>query len=172
MGKKIIMILLSAVFIFTMSEQVRAAEISTNGGSVSVPVRYTVDNTAFTITIPTVIWAGTSETEFEIAAGNINLRPDEEIQVFIKEGCDEQSKIKLLRQGDTQNDSVLETSVTVNETSLSDNNYRVGRFVDKSGTTNLDGKVTLSPLNIDKDTKAGDYLATVVFEVKLGSYEK
>ena len=95
MGKKIIMILLSAVFIFTMSEQVRAAEISTNGGSVSVPVRYTVDNTAFTITIPTVIWAGTSETEFEITAGNINLRPDEEIQVFIKEGCDEQSKIKL-----------------------------------------------------------------------------
>ena len=71
MGKKIIMILLSAVFIFTMSEQVRAAEISTNGGSVSVPVRYTVDNTAFTITIPTVIWAGTSETEFEIAAGNL-----------------------------------------------------------------------------------------------------
>ena len=55
MGKKIIMILLSAVFIFTMSEQVRAAEISTNGGSVSVPVRYTVDNTAFTIKIPTVI---------------------------------------------------------------------------------------------------------------------
>ena len=30
MGKKIIMILLSAVFIFTMIEQVRAAEISTN----------------------------------------------------------------------------------------------------------------------------------------------
>ena len=45
-----------------------------------------MDNTSFTITIPTVIWAGTSETEFEIAAGNINLRPDEEIQVFIKEG--------------------------------------------------------------------------------------
>ena len=56
------------------------------------------------------------------------------------------SKIKLLRQGDTQNVSVLETSVKVNETSLSDNNYRVGRFVDKSGTVNLDGKVTLPPL--------------------------
>lgn len=44
--------------------------------------------------------------------------------------------------------------------------------MDKSGTENLDGKVTLGPLNVSKDTKAGDYQATVVFEVKLGSYEE
>lgn len=172
MGKKILMFILTAVMVFSIKETVHATEINSNGGSATVPVKYTVDNTSFLITIPTVIWADKKETQFEVSAKEINIRPDEHLQVFITEGCDSEGKLILERQGVTEgNESHLETTVLVSGRNVADNNYRVGHFKDGSSVTNLDGKITLSGLNVDENTRAGDYWTTVCFKVELSKDE-
>lgn len=169
MGKKIFTIVLATVFMFTIRQNVFAANITTNGGTAKVPVKYTANNTAFIITVPTVIQAKDVETQFEITSSEMNLRPDQQIQVYISEGCDTNGKIILNRQGaTTATAATLETTATVAGRSVASNNFRVGLFKDSStSTTNLDGKVTLSKLNVTKNTRAGDYLATICFKVEL-----
>lgn len=168
MGKKILMLILTAVMVFSLKETVHATDINTNGGSATVPVKYTVDNTSFIITVPTVIWADKTETQFEITAKEINIRPDEHLQVFITEGCNSEGKIILDRQGVAQgNEAQLETTALVGGKIVSANNFRVGHFKDSSSITNLDGKVTLSGLNVDEKTRAGDYQSTICFKVEL-----
>lgn len=171
MGKKILLLVLSAVFIFSMKVNVNATDINSNGGTASVPVKYTVNNTAFIITVPTVIWAQKEAVVFEVTASEMNLRPDEKIQVFLSEGCNSNSQIVLQRQGaSVGTESSLETIATVAGKKVSDNNFRVGLFKDSANSTeNLDGKVTLSGVNVDRNTKAGDYQTTVQFKVELSA---
>lgn len=169
MGKKIFMVLLTVVFTFSIYNKAYAAELVSNGENVSVPVTYTVENTAFIITVPTVLNPQKTKSYFEITSSKMNLRPDEYIEVFIRQGCDERGKIVLTRQNDTTGTpATIETSVSIAGGSIIKNNYRVGYFKDGSECTkNQDGKVTLGALNVTENTKAGDYLGTVTFEVEL-----
>ena len=170
MGRKIIMVLLVTVLVFSIRKTVNAANITTDGGSVSVPVTYTVDNTSFIITVPTVINADVKETSFAIGASKINLRPDQCIEVFITEGCDENGKIRLIRQGGNPaaDTDYLETTVSIKGKNIKDNAYRVGYFKDSGNSTeNLDGAVTLSGLNVTAETKAGVYKTNICFTVEL-----
>lgn len=168
MGKKILMFVLTAIMVFTLKETVHAADINTNGGTATVPVRYTVDNTAFVITVPTVIWADKSDTQFEVLAKEINIRPDEHLQVFISEGCNSEGKIVLDRQGvEPGNEAQIEVTATVGGGNIAANNFRVGHFKDSTSLTNLDGKVTLSGLTVNDNTKSGDYQSRICFKVEL-----
>lgn len=166
MGKKILLVVMILVFGFSFTESVKAGELKSDGDNLSVPVKYTVDNAAFTITVPTVIVADTQDVKFLVQASNINIRPDKKLEVFISEGCDDNGVIRLNRLGDSDN-NYLETKVTIAGKSVADNNKRVALFKDLSGTTNIDGEVTLSGLDINENTKAGDYLATIVFKVEM-----
>lgn len=165
MGRKILMTLIITVMIFALNVKVQAADISENGGKVTVPVTYSVNNTSFIISVPTVIKADTVETSFEITAKEVNLRPEEYIEVFLTEGCDENGRISLKRKG---SEDYLVTTASVGGKNISENNYRVGYFKDgESATRNLDGAVTLSGLNVTRETRSGDYSAGICFVVEL-----
>lgn len=170
MGRKILMILLIAVMVFSINKTVQAGNITTDGGSISVPVTYTVNNSAFVITVPTTINADVKETSFSIGASKVNIRPDQCIEVFITEGCDKDGKIRLTRQNVAQGveESYLETTASIKGKNVKDNSFRVGYFKDGSNSTvNLDGAVTLSPLNVNSETKAGVYRGNICFTVEL-----
>jgi hypothetical protein len=90
--------------------------------------------------------------------------------VFITEGCDKDGKIRLTRQNVAQGveESYLETTAIIKGKNVKDNSFRVGYFKDGSNSTvNLDGAVTLSPLNVNSETKAGVYRGNICFTVEL-----
>lgn len=171
MGKKIFMVLLTMLMVFSTSVGVNAAELSSDGASVNVPVKYTVDNTEFVIRIPAEISPDMIDREFSITADRMNLRPDESVIVSVTGGCDENGVVILKRQGDNSDKpSILTTSLMINGVSIADNNNIVAMFRDGDNSTeNLLGNVKMSALVIDENTKSGDYIGTVEFKVELRS---
>lgn len=169
MGKKILCVLLTILLVMTIRTTVNAETLTKDGDSVEVPVKYTVDNTEFIITIPEEITVGNEETSFCISADKMNLRPDEEVIVKIVEGCDVNGDVVLVRQQENmQNAPVLTTRFTQNGKSISENDYIVGKFIDSDDSkTNILGAVSMSPPVVDENTKAGDYIGTIQFEVEL-----
>lgn len=172
MIKKMIMGLLAAVFILVTGETVYAANISKDGGSAQVPVTYTVDNTAFVITIPAVIAPGAEGTDFEVGAASMNLRPEQYVEVSISSGCDEDGTVTLKRQNVPVGKPVatLSTVFSVGGKNIGANGYLVGRFEDGAdSTSNRLGTVSMSALSVDESTEAGDYMTTIEFKVRLKS---
>lgn len=169
MGKKIFMILLTMLMVFSTSIGVNAAELSSDGASANVPVKYTVDNTEFIIRIPAELSPDTEDVEFSITADRMNLRPDESVVVFVTGGCNDNGQVILSRQGDSSDKpATLITTLMVNGASISGNNNIVAMFRDGDNSTeNLLGNVKMSALVIDENTRAGDYIGIVEFKVEL-----
>lgn len=172
MGKKILTGLLSLLFVFIISQRVDAAEITADGGSVSVPVTYTADTTAFVITIPAVITPSDVKQSFSIGASYMNLRPEQHIEVRVSKGCAAGGTVTLRRQNvaDGKPAATLDTVLSVDGTTIDKNDFLVGYFCDGSESSkNILGDVSMSPLNVTSDTEAGDYTAALEFTVALKS---
>lgn len=172
MGKKILTGLLALFFVLTISQQVDAAEINTDGGSVSVPVTYTADTTAFVITIPAVISPSEKESSFNVGASYMNLRPEQYIEVSVSKGCKTGGVVTLERQNVAEGKpaATLDTVFSVGGETIDGNGYLVGYFKDGSESrVNILGDVTMSALNVTEDTEAGDYRTTLEFTVALKS---
>lgn len=170
MGKKFFMVLMTVAMVFGMSNSVNAAELSKNGDTASIPVKYTVNNTAFVITIPAVISPDTTVTTFEVEASYVNLRPDEHIEVSVKSGCDIDGKVTLKRQGVADGKQVAElaTYFTTSGINIAENGFIVGVFEDSaSSNSNTIGAVSMSALEVTQNTEAGDYQGLVEFEINL-----
>ncbi|MBD5157288.1 MAG: hypothetical protein HDT13_06615 [Butyrivibrio sp.] len=172
MNKKILMGILTAVFIMVMGETVYAANMNADGQTAQVPVTYTVSNTSFVITIPAVIAPGAEGTSFEIGASGMNLRPEEYIEVSVSSGCAGDGTVTLKRQNVPEGKPVatLSTVFSVGGQNIGANGFLVGRFEDGADSrVNRLGAVSMSALNVDENTEAGDYMTTVEFKVKLKS---
>lgn len=169
MIKKILTGVLALVLIMSISEAAYAANITTDGGTASVPVTYTVDNSAFEIVIPAVIRPSDKDTSFKVEAGMVNIRPDEYIEVSISSGCDSLSKVVMKRQNVPEGKpvSTLETQFCAGGKPIGSNGYIVGHFEDGSSIYNSIGDISMSAVNVDDNTESGDYLATVEFKVDL-----
>lgn len=169
MGKKILCVLLTIFLVMTLRITIKAGTLTKDGDSVEVPVKYTVDNTEYIITIPAEITVTNEETNFIVTAEKMNLRPDEEVVVKIVKGCDANGDVALVRQQeDLENAPVLTTSFTQNGKSIADNDFIVGQFVDGvDSKVNVLGAVSMSAPVIDENTKAGDYIGIIQFEVEL-----
>lgn len=172
MFKKIMVFVLGTIIFFSMSKAVYAADvtISTDGGTVEIPVKYTVDNTSFVITIPAVIAPSTTKSSFLIGAESMNLRPDQSVEVTISSGCNSESVVVLERQNVPEGKQVatLETTLSTQTGKISENGYLVGRFRDGTDSTlNILGSVSMSPLNVTENTESGDYAAGIVFKVQV-----
>lgn len=164
--------ILTAVFIMVMGETVYAANLNTDGQTAQVPVTYTVSNTSFVITIPAVIAPGAEGTSFEIGASGMNLRPEEYIEVSVSSGCAGDGTVTLKRQNVPEGKPVatLSTVFSVGGQNIGANGFLVGRFEDGADSrVNRLGAVSMSALNVDENTEAGDYMTTVEFKVKLKS---
>ena len=169
MGKKILCVLLTVLMVMTFRTTINAGTLTKDGESVEVPVKYTVNNTEYIITIPAEIIVGNEETSFVISAEKMNLRPDEEVIVKIVEGCDANGDVTLVRQqANLDNAPVLITKFTQNSKNIAENDYIVGKFVDGADSkVNILGEVSMSPPVVDENTKAGDYIGTIQFELEL-----
>ena len=169
MGKKILTVLLTILLIFSSNIVVNAANLSTDGATAQVPVKYTANTTAYIINIPSQLSPTTSHTTFEVTSSSMNLRPDEELVVSISSGCNSAGQVILQREGDkTTNPATLTTTLVVNAKNIARNNYIVGLFKDSdTSTENTMGKITMSALKVDENTKSGDYSAVVEFKVEL-----
>lgn len=164
--------ILTAVFIMVMGETVYAANMNADGQTAQVPVTYTVSNTSFVITIPAVIAPGAEGTSFEIGASGMNLRPEEYIEVSVSSGCAGDGTVTLKRQNVPEGKPVatLSTVFSVGGQNIGANGFLVGRFEDGADSrVNRLGAVSMSALNVDENTEAGDYMTTVEFKVKLKS---
>ena len=63
--------------------------------------------------------------------------------------------------------AILKTRLSVQDNNLGENKT-VAKFVDSDeSNTNLLGEVKMSGIVTDKNTEAGDYMGTLVFEVEL-----
>ena len=172
MSKKIIMILITAALLFWRAVNVDAATLSSDGESADVMVKYTVNNTAYEITIPAVICPSTSESSFSVSSEYMNLRPDEYIQVSLSSGCEAEGIVTLKRQNVPKGKPVseIDTVLSINGVTLDKLSNIVGRFEDGADSTrNLVDNVSVGKLNIDRTTEAGDYMAIVEFRVDLKS---
>lgn len=169
MGKKILCVLLTLLLVLSSRITINAATLTTDGDSVEVPVKYTVDNTEFIITIPAELTVGNEETSFEITAQKMNLRPDEEVIIKIAKGCDSSGAVSLVRQQeDISTAPILNTSLTQNGVSIASNDFIVGKFVDSDNSVeNIMGAISMSVPVVDENTRAGDYIGTLQFEVEL-----
>ena len=169
MGKKILTVLLTIYLVILASVPISAAVLTGYGESVSVPVKYSVDTTEYIISIPAEITLANTDISFEIKADKMNLRPDEEVVVKISKGCDENGMVTLIRQqSDLENAPTLQSHLTQNGTNVVENEYIVGLFKDGSNSTvNTLGVINMSAPMIDENTKAGDYLGTLQFELEL-----
>lgn len=172
MGKKIIMGILAAIFIMVTGQKVYAANMNTDGQTATVPVRYTVSNTSFVITVPAVIAPGIEGRSFEIGAASMNLRPEQFVEVSVSSGCTENGTVTLKRQNVPEGKPVatLDTVFSVGDKNIGANGYLVARFEDGADSkVNRLGAVSMSALNVKEDTEAGDYMTTVEFKVRLKS---
>ena len=169
MGKKILTVLLTILLVFSSNMVVNAANLSSDGATTQVPVKYTAETTAFTIIIPAQLSPTNKSNTFQVTSSNMNLRPDEEIVVTISSGCNSSGEVLLKREGDkTSSQATLKTILTAGGKNISQNNYVVGLFKDSdTSTKNLTGNITMSGLSVDSSTKAGDYSAVVEFKVQL-----
>lgn len=169
MGKKILTVLLTILLVFTSNIVVNAANLNTDGATTQVPVKYTANTTAFIITIPAQLSPTNKSNTFQVTSTNMNLRPDEEIVVTISSGCSSSGEVVLNRVGDkTSSPAKLTTILTAGGKNIAQNNYTVGLFKDSdTSTKNLIGNITMSGLNVDNNTKAGDYSTVVEFKVQL-----
>lgn len=169
MGKKILVVLLSILMIFSYSVSVNAATLTSDGETVKVPVKYTVNNTEFIITVPAQLMLESRDVSFTITAQEMNLRPDEIVVVSISDGCKEDGSVELVRQNDKQTrPSILYTYLTVDGENIAQNEYMVAKFMDGDNSTeNLIGEVVMSAPVLTEDTKAGDYSGTLEFLVEL-----
>lgn len=169
MGKKILTVLLTILLIFSSNIVVNAANLSTDGATTQVPVKYTANTTAFIITIPAQLSPTTKSKTFKVTSSSMNLRPDEELVVTISSGCNSSGQVILQREGDkTSNPATLTTTLTAGGTNIAQNNHVVGLFKDSDNSTdNLTGNITMSALKIDSNTKSGDYSTVVEFKVQL-----
>ncbi len=169
MGKKILTVLLTLYLVLATSVSLDAATLTADGDFVEVPVKYSVNNTEYIITIPAEITLDSTDTSFEITAEKMNLRPDEEVIVKISSGCDSNGMVTLTRQqSDRENAPTLTSTLTQNGVNIASNEYIVGKFVDgENSLTNTLGTVIMSAPKIDENTKAGDYLGNLQFEVEL-----
>lgn len=169
MCKKFFLVLLTVLMVFSTSIGVNAAELNSDGETVSVPVKYTVNNTEFIVRIPAELTPDTQDSEFMVTADRMNLRPDESVIVSITEGCDEDGQVVLTRQGDiSDHPATLTTTLTINEEAISTDNNIVGIFKDgNNSTANLLGAVKMSLPVINENTKAGDYVGTIEFKIEL-----
>lgn len=170
MIKKLLGVFLTLVAVATTVNSVNAATLTTDGGTAKVPVKYSVNTTAFEIIIPAVIMPGLEESSFSVGAALMNIRPDQCVEVSLISGCNDKGQIVLVRQNveDGKIPSTIATSLSVNGTKLGAGNMVVARFEDgKTSTVNKLGAVSMSALNITKDTEPGDYEATVEFKVSL-----
>ena len=165
MIKRILTGVLALVLIMSVSEAAYAANITT----ASVPVTYTVDNSAFEITIPAVIRPSDRATSFKVGAELVNIRPDEYIEVSISSGCDSRSMVVMKRQNVPAGKTVstLETRFSAGGNPIGSNGYIVGHFEDGSNIVNSIGDISMSAVNANDKTEAGDYLATIEFKVDL-----
>lgn len=171
MIRKILTGVLALVLIMSISEAAYGASISTDGGSAAVPVTYTVDNSSFEITVPALITPSTEEESFLIGASNMNIRPDQYVEVRVISGCDQNGTVTMERQNVPvgKQTATLETTFSVAGKNISETDYVVGHFEDGSSIVNTAGAVTMSAVTVDETTQAGDYLATVEFRVDLKS---
>ena len=169
MGKKILVVLLSILMIFSYSVSVNAATLTSDGETVKVPVKYTVNNTEFIITVPAQLMLESRDVSFTITAQEMNLRPDEIVVVSISDGCKEDGSVALVRQNDKQTrPSILYTYLTVDGENIAQNEYMVAKFMDGDNSTeNLIGEVVMSAPVVTEDAKAGDYSGTLEFLVEL-----
>lgn len=169
MGKRILTALLTILLVFSSSMVVNATTLSSDGATTQVPVKYTVNNTAFVINIPSELTPDTELKSFTITAESMNLRPDEELVVKISSGCNEYGQVILTREGDkTSNPATLYTLLVCNGMNIARGDYLVGLFRDSDDSThNIAGKVNMSALKVESDTKAGDYSAVVEFKVEI-----
>lgn len=169
MGKKVLVVLLSILMIFSYSVTVKAATLTSDGESVEVPVKYTVNNTEFLITIPAQITLDSRDISFTVTSQGMNLRPDEMVVVSISKGCNQSGAVELVRQNDRQSTpSTLYTYLTIGGKNIAQNNFEVARFIDGDNSTkNTLGAVVMSAPVINEDTKAGDYCGTLEFSVEL-----
>ena len=169
MVKRILTGVLALVLIMSISEAAYGATLTYNGGRASVPVTYTVDNSSFEIIVPAVITPSTVENSFLIGADKLNIRPDEYVEVTVVSGCDDKGTVTLQRQNVPagKETATLKTTFSTSGKSISETNYVVGHFEDGSSIVNSTGAVTMSAINVDESTQAGDYLATVEFRVDL-----
>ncbi len=172
MVKKITIAILTFIMIISSCNTINAAQITEDGGTASIPIRYSVNNTAFIITIPAIIIPDTKESSFMVSADYMNIRPDEHVEVSITKGCDIDSKVTLTRQNVTADKmaDTLDTYLSLSNQAVSENNYVVGYFKDSLvSTENILGKVYMSALEIDSNTPAGDYASVIEFTVDLRS---
>lgn len=169
MGKKVLVVLLSILMIFSYSVTVNAATLTSDGDSVQVPVKYTVDNTEFLITIPAHITLDSRDISFTVTSQGMNLRPDEMVVVSISSGCNQSGGVELVRQNDRQSTpSTLYTYLTIGGKNVAQNNFEVAKFMDGDNCTqNILGAVVMSAPVVTEDTKAGDYCGTLEFSVEL-----
>lgn len=169
MGKKVLVVLLSILMIFSYSVNVKAATLTSDGESVQVPVKYTVDNTEYLITIPAQITLDSRDISFTVTSQGMNLRPDEMVVVSISNGCNQSGGVELVRQNDRQSTpSTLYTYLTIGGKNIAQNNFEVAKFMDGDNSTqNILGAVVMSAPVITEDTKAGDYCGTLEFLVEL-----
>lgn len=171
MYKKFIIGVLAVIMMFSMSEVVWADTISVNGGTSNVPVTFTVDNTSFVITIPKEIKPKANEdSTFSIGATQMNLRPDERLDVTIASGCGAEGAVKLIRQNVPmgKEPASLTTKLSVKNQTIDKNHFLVGQFKDSANSTqNLLGNVTMSGLSVNSSTESGEYRATIEFKVEV-----
>lgn len=170
MVKKIFMGIMVLLFIFTSVVKTDAAELTKDGQTANVPVRYTVDNTEFIIAVPAVIAADPYGTQFLVRASNVNLRPDQHLEVKITKGSGKDGEVVLERQNVPFGKPVasLVTNMSISGKGIDQNGNVVGYFEDSiNSDQNITGEVRLSPLLVTDQTEAGDYEAIVEFTVTL-----
>ena len=63
--------------------------------------------------------------------------------------------------------STLETRFSAGGNPIGSNGYIVGHFEDGSNIVNSIGDISMSAVNANDKTEAGDYLATIEFKVDL-----
>ena len=74
----------------------------------------------------------------------------------------------MRQQEDISTAPILNTSLTQNGVSIASNDFIVGKFVDSDNSVeNIMGAISMSVPVVDENTRAGDYIGTLQFEVEL-----
>ena len=74
----------------------------------------------------------------------------------------------MRQQEDISTAPILNTNLTQNGVSIASNDFIVGKFVDSDNSVeNIMGAISMSVPVVDENTRAGDYIGTLQFEVEL-----
>lgn len=138
------------------------AEADTGTKEASMPITYD-KTTEYELKIPATLEVDSiSEKTKEIGVASLNTRPDEKVQIKIKQGVDNTGKVTLTRTGGS---SVVTTETTVSLTSNGSGigaNEIIAEFQDRSTTATKGGTLYFSA--ISADALAGEYKGEIVFE--------